>query len=431
MTGEEAVRFYHALQRFGIQPGLERIRALCAKLGDPQDRLRFVHVAGTNGKGSVCTELANILCCAGYRTGLYTSPYVIDFRERICLNGEMIPPDALGAVTEQVKAAMDALREEAIFPTEFEAVTAAAFLYYAEEKCDVVVLETGLGGRFDATNIIKTGLISVITSVSLDHTGVLGDTVAQIAFEKAGIIKPGRPVVISSSQKPDVFEVLRSRAKAIGAPLYTADAGQMFQPLSADMTGTVIRYNGQDLKIPFPGEAQRDNASLVLKAIELLSETFRLRPSAIKTGMETAFIPARTEMLCDDPFILLDGSHNDGSTAALSALVKKFLYNKKILAVMGIMADKDHAAVLSNLLPCFAAVVCVTPSNPRALPSAQLCRLIASYGVEAIDGASPAEGIDKALSLLPAYDALVGCGSLYLAGAVREYLKSKLHQTDE
>ena len=431
MTEAQAVGFFHGLLRFGVQPGLDRIRALCRLLGDPQNALSFVHVAGTNGKGSVCTELASVLQRAGYKTGLYTSPYVIDFRERIRCDGEMISPEDLADVTVSVKDAVEALNGEGVYPTEFEAITAAAFLYFKARRCDVVVLETGLGGRFDATNVIVNAAVCAVTSISLDHTAVLGDTIEKIAAEKAGIIKPGVPVVTTPSQPPAALNVLRETARERGAAFLLSESEDAFAVVRETLTGAIVRLNGRSLRIPFPGRHQLQNTAIVLAVIGALRERgWTIPDEAVGDGIARSFIPARTELFCEDPPVLLDGSHNEGSTAALSAVLKNIFYDKKVLTVMGMMADKDRKAVFSNLLSCFTKVICVTPSNPRALPADMLAREIRSAGVpaEAID--DPVAGVEAALEALPAYDALVVCGSLYLAGDVRPYLLKKFPERE-
>ena len=427
MGPDEAVQYYHSLERFGIRPGLENIRALCRKLGDPQKRLRCVHVAGTNGKGSTCTEIASVLTAAGYRTGLYTSPYVIEFRERIRLNGEMIGWDDLVAVTETVRNAVASLASDGIVITEFEAVTAAAFLYYAEQNCDVVVLETGLGGRFDATNVIEEPLCSIITSVSLDHTKILGDTLAKIAFEKCGIIKAGRPVVSCVTQAPEVLETIRRTAVAGGSELVIADPS-LFRVVHSDITGSEVCFRDLMLRIPFAGAHQIENASLVISAIEILKQIgYYISDSQLAAGIAGSRIPARIEIVSSSPLIILDGSHNDGSTAALAAALKQYLPGKNLLAVMGMMADKDCEKALNNLLPLFSKVIAVTPSNPRSLSAADFAEMILSRGVPSEAVPAPTDGIQTALSQLEAYDALVICGSLYLAADVRNFLLNQFN----
>ncbi len=423
MTLGEAVDFYHSLEKFGIMPGLERISLLCERLGSPHKKLKFIHVAGTNGKGSTCTCIASVLTKAGYRTGLYTSPYVIEFRERIRLNMEMISPERLGSVTAKVRSEIEKLASEGVKITEFEAVTAAAFLFYREEECDYVVLETGLGGRFDATNIIEKPLVGIITSVSEDHIAVLGDTLSKIAFEKSGIIKNNCPVITGAEQKDEVLEVIREQAEKKNAPLFVADSKKIFSVLSEDITGTYVSSPEGKLRIALAGAHQLNNTALVCTALKILRQTGAVIPyEAVYEGLASARIPARTELISEKPLVILDGSHNDGSTEALAAFIKKHLGNKKILAVMGMMADKDCKKALSNVVPCFSKLIAVKPSNPRSMNAEELARLASEFSVPSDFRESPEDGIKLAFSQIENFDALMVCGSLYLAGDVRKLL---------
>lgn len=421
MTLGEAVNYYHSLEKFGIMPGLERISLLSERLGAPHKKLKFIHVAGTNGKGSTCTALASVLHSAGYKTGLYTSPYVIDFRERIQLGMKMISPEDLISCTEKVKSAIEELSDEGVKITEFEAVTAAAFLFYAEKECDIVVLETGLGGRFDATNIIENPLCSIITSVSFDHIGVLGDTLGKIAFEKCGIIKKGCPVITGSEQPVEVLKVIKETAEEMKSPLILRNSEELFELVSESITGTVVDSSEGKFEIPFPGRHQLHNMSLVMGAVCVLREKgFDIGSEDVIRGTENARIPARIEVLSKNPLVILDGSHNDGSTAALGQLVKKHLEGKRILAVMGMMADKDIKKSLGNLIPFFSKVITVEPSNPRSMRSEELADIVGKFGIESISCKDPVQGVETAFSLLDGFDVLIVCGSLYLAGDVRE-----------
>lgn len=430
MNFDEAVGFYHSLTRFGVQPGLERIKALCAELGDPQKKLKCVHVAGTNGKGSTCTIIASVLSAAGYDVGLYTSPYVIEFRERIRLNGDFIPKDALCRVTERVSEALKAVNARGVFPTEFEAVTAAAFLFYAQSGCDIAVLETGLGGRFDATNIIDAPIASVITSVSLDHTAVLGDTVGKIAWEKAGIIKNNRTVITSARQPREALEVIEKCAAENGSELITVDDAKMFDTVSETLFGSDVIYRGNKLHIPFGGAHQRENMSLCIACFDVLRKKgFEISDEAVQNGTANAFIPARTEIMCRAPLVILDGSHNVSSTAALAALLKECLPDRKAVAVMGMMADKDCSSSLDSLLPCFSHVFAATPSNPRAMDAEAFADLVRRKGCECTAVNDPCRAVDAAFEHAAAIgDTVVVCGSLYLAADVREHMKKEINR---
>ena len=420
MNYDEAVGFYHSLNRFGIRPGLDSIKKLLARLGNPQDGLVCVHVAGTNGKGSVCTFLSEIFKADGYKTGLYMSPYITEFGERIQINNEIIPPDRLCDITEKVKREVIALAETGVEITEFEAVTAAGFLYFAEEKCDRVVLETGLGGRLDATNIIKNPIVSVIVSISIDHTKILGETIEKIAYEKCGIIKENCPVVTNSLQNEAALSVIEKTACERNSRLQLANTADAIITKS-DIFGTEFSYLYEKFYVPFPGVHQVENAVTAIKAAEVAGASLE----AMKTGIANAKNPARTEIISREPLIILDGSHNDGSTRALAKVLNDNLANKKILGVMGMMADKEVDKAVSNLSPYFDTVVALTPTNPRAMPSNELVKILERHNIKAIDGGEAVDGINIALDLLDNFDACVVCGSLYLASDVRNILRSK------
>ncbi len=424
---KSAVAFYHSLLRFGVQPGLDRIAALCAHLGHPERKMRYVHVAGTNGKGTVCTEISNVLRVAGFRTGLYTSPYVIDFRERIQINNAMISETDLTAVTRITEAAVLALNAQGIYPTEFEAITAAAFLYFADQGCDVVVLETGLGGRYDATNIIDSPIVSVITSISLDHTAVLGDTVEKIAYEKAGIIKHHCHCVLSEGQQQKAVSVIRDTAAQSGSYLFAAEQQELFNVVRMGLEGSDIEYRGERIHVPFAGVHQLHNAAAAIKACEVIGVSgLDITKKHIKQGIEASFIPARTEIINGSPLIILDGSHNDDSTKALADLLEMYAKNKRVIAVMGMMKDKDIQSVIDNLGTYFSHVIAVTPSNPRAIPANELQKMLQQNGVDACSISDPKKGIDAAVAMLSKFDMMIVCGSLYLAGDVRSYLMHKV-----
>lgn len=418
MNYEQALDFFHSFDRFGVQPGLSRVCALSAFLGNPQNDLSFVHVAGTNGKGSTSTMLSEVFRAAGHTVGLYTSPYVLCFRERMQVNGQMISEEDLSSLAGTVLKAVRKCNENSIFPTEFEVVTAAAFLYFKQKNCDIVILEVGLGGKYDATNIIATPECSVITSISFDHVGILGDTLEKIAGEKAGIIKNGAPVVTSENQPEAVLSVIKNEVQAKNTVLHLAQGS--LPVVSKTLGGTKVLWKGHELHVPFAGAHMVENAGLVLQTAMLCAEKWHISTQNILDGIAAARIPARIERLCNEPLIVLDGSHNDASTAALADVIKNNLQGKKILALMGMMADKEVEKSLCNLLPCFSFVLTVQPSNPRAMGAGELAELIRANGTMAVPCNSLETAVENAMSLLAEYDALFICGSLYLAGDVRE-----------
>lgn len=419
MTYEEVLVKIDTYQRFSTKPGLERIAALLSLLGNPQDRLKFVHAAGTNGKGTTCTLIASVLNCAGYRVGLYLSPHVCDFRERMQYCGEMIPPAELKNTAQRVFQAAEQLEKDGIFVNEFELITAIAMVWFAERRCEIVVLEVGLGGRFDATNVIENPLVSVITSISLDHTKILGDTLGEIALEKCGIIKPGCPTVCSPDEPPEALEVIQHVCSERESLLTEASVDALKIERS-DFSGTILDDSGLKLKLPFLGDHQVKNAAAALAALKVLKNSgWDIPDSAVEKGFASACLPARLEVLSTHPPVLLDGAHNPEGTAALAAAIRRYLSGKKIVAVMGMMADKDAAHAVENLKGLFCCVVSAAPSSPRAMSAADFAALWRQAGTPAQAAGGFREALTLAFSALEPDGAIVICGSLYLAGDLR------------
>ncbi len=424
MTYQEAVKKINSLLVFGNQPGLERIGEFVQRIGSPDKKLKFVHVAGTNGKGSTCAMIAATLAESGYKTGLFISPYVLEFRERFMINGEMIPPQTLADITERLFPLIEEMKAEGKIITEFEFVLAIALTWYAEEGCDVVVLETGLGGRFDATNIIDTPLVSVITSISLDHTKILGDTYAKIAFEKCGIIKNGGITVSYADQNPEAMEVIRNTAAERNNKFYIAKT-QNAEILSTDIIGTKFRftYNGESIElfISLSGEHQVKNACTALYALYALRKnSFNIPDSAIKNGFAKVSFPARLEILNKEPLVLLDGAHNPGGAKALSDALKKYLGDIRKVGIVGMLADKDVETALSVLLPLFDEIITVAPNNARKMSPEKLAEIVKPYCRNVTPLHDLEEAYRTALSKTGENDALVIFGSLYLASDMRK-----------
>lgn len=423
MTYKEAMEYISAAGVFGSRPGLTRIKKLCSKLGDPQKDTNFIHVAGTNGKGSVCAMLDSVLRCAGLKVGLYTSPYISFFEERIRLDGKPVSKRKLTRAIEKVKSAADSAGDEF---TEFEIITAAAFLCFDEEKCDVVVLETGLGGRLDATNVIDRPLVSVITGIALDHTAVLGETEEKIAAEKGGIIKRGCPVVAGDCS-PAVKRVIEEIAAENSAPVIAADYGRIKKPrLSIDGTEFTVEPYGK-IKLTLSGAYQAENAAVCITAVEALKAAgVEISSDALKEGLYAARWPARFETLLKEPLTVYDGAHNENGAKALERNIRKILGGRVIL-VTGVMADKDCAAIIKTLAPCAMRVFTVTPENPRSLCAERLAQGYKNAGADAVACASVKEGIKAALTLakkekLP----IVIAGTLYLYKQITDELKALL-----
>ncbi len=413
MNYNDALRYIGSRLRFGIKPGLDQIRRLLYRLGEPQSKLRFIHVAGTNGKGSTCTMTAAGLMAAGYRVGLYTSPYICDFRERIQIDGQMIPEDDLARLTERAAGIIDDEDET----TEFEVITCIALMWYAEQNCDYVVLETGLGGRLDATNVIDAPFAAAITRIDLDHTDILGDNVAQIAGEKAGIIKAGSRVVIQPEQPAEAHKVLVNCCAQHGITPIVPDR-ESVEVLSESIEGTDILYGGLKLHIPLVGRHQIDNA---ITAVELLRLT-GVDETAIVAGIARAFIPARMELLSTDPVVILDGAHNPNGAEALSKAVVNLLAGRDVIAIMGVLRDKDYQCELEMLAPLFKQIFCTDGFSDRCQTADVLANTAGEFTLTTVCE-SPEQAVSDAVAYAREHNtALVICGSLYLAGRVRAQL---------
>lgn len=426
MNYEQALEYIHSVNWTFCKPGLERITSLCEALGNPQKKLRFIHIAGTNGKGSTSAMLASILQKAGYRTGLYTSPYIRTFCERIRIDGENIPPEKLAALTEKIRPIADAMEDK---PTEFELITALAFAYFADSACDVVVLEVGLGGRLDSTNVIENTALSIITGIDFDHTALLGNTIEEIAREKAGIIKTGRPILFGGGAGA-AHDMVCAVAMEKDASFYTVDRSSYVQK-SATLDGTIFDYHSYtDLRLPLLGAYQPYNATLVLTAIDLLKEQgFAIGEDAVRHGLADVRWPARFELLSRDPIIIYDGGHNPEGVRAAVASVQAYFPNQKVNLLGGVMADKDRGEMIETMKKVAARAFAVTPNNPRALAAADYAAQLNDYGIPASAYASVAEGVRAAIeSSRKEGVPLVCLGSLYLyeevEAAVRACLRS-------
>lgn len=419
MTPSQAIDWLHGLPRLGGGASLARIRALLKELGSPERQLKFVQIAGTNGKGTVAALTASILQKAGYKTGLTISPFVLEFRERFQINGEMIPPQTLAALTAEVRAACGRLAAAGSEgPVQFEAVTAVALLWFARERCEIAVLETGLGGRYDATNAVENTLVSAITRIGLDHTELLGGTPAEIAREKCGIIKPGCIVVSYPDQPKEALQEIVAEAGRQGCELVVPDLEDLTRRKSPPFTNR-MDYGGYEVRLPFLGAHQACNAAVAVEiALALWRRGYEIPDEAILAGLEAARMPARIELLRREPLVLLDGCHNPDGTAALAGVLREE-QAEGLTAVIGMLADKKVDEMLKNLSDCFARVYTVTPNCPRAMPAEQLAGLAERY----FDWVQPCDSLAQTLrDALEEERDLVVCGSLYLAAEARGML---------
>ena len=416
MTPQEAIDYIEQYTWSTTRLGLERTQVLLRALGDPQKKLKFIHVAGSNGKGSTCAMLAAIAQAAGYRTGLYISPYIQDFCERMQIDGQNVPGDVLAKITERVKVIADAMEDH---PSQFELVTAIAMEYFYEARCDLVVLEVGMGGALDSTNAIDAPEVAVITNIGLEHTEYLGKTLKAIAETKAGIIKPGCHAVCYDGS-PTVTKVIKTVCKERGVPLRCVRFKRL-EPIAETLDGQTFRWDGEELRVALLGPHQLHNTATVLHTVEALRERGWIIPdAAVREGLATVKWPARLEVLSRDPIFLLDGGHNPQCADALAAAIDKLLPGKKVVFLLGVLADKDYPQIMDIVMPYAKKFICMTPFSHRALPARKLAEFLRSKGAAASACDSDVErGIRMAQKAAGKRGAVVAFGSLYLAGHIR------------
>ncbi len=420
MTYEEALEYIHSVNWTFCKPGLDRIGELCEKIGHPEKKLKFVHVAGTNGKGSFCSMLESVLRAAGYKTGLYTSPYIKEFNERMRVMGENIPNETLARLTEKIRPIADLMKDK---PTEFELITAIAFEYFYEAGCEVVVLEAGMGGRLDSTNIIENPLLSVITGIALDHTDYLGDTVEKIATEKAGIIKDSVPILYGGEDN-SAREIIRKAANERSSSFFDVDYNNISK-LSSTLDGSTFDYkNHKDIKINLLGLYQPKNASIVLETIDILrNEGLEISEDAVKSGLADARWHARFEILSKNPLIIFDGAHNPQGITSAVASINHYFKDEKIYVLTGVLRDKDYNFIACELSKIAKRAFTLTPKSSRALSAESYAEVLSSAGVPSIPHAS-IEGAFKAAKQAAeeAKIPLVCLGSLYTYSDIIKYI---------
>lgn len=408
MNYTEALGYVHSRLRFGSRPGLESIKRITDLCGQPQrGGMRFIHVAGTNGKGSTATLIYNMLRADGHKVGLYISPYVTDFCERIQFDGHNIEHGKLAELITRLRPLCEQLENDGIIVTEFELITAAAFCYYRDCGADYVVLEVGMGGRYDATNIIDCPELAVITHIDVDHSAVLGDTVAQIAGEKCGIIKGGTTVCYPE-QHHDALAVIERTCRERGSRLIVPDMGNM----TAGDGSFEWRGRGYDLQLR--GEHQIKNAVTAITA----ARTLGVSEAAVARGTAMTAMPARVEVLSADPLVILDGSHNPDGVGALAAALQGMTGGQRVTAVVGMLADKDVSAALSKLAPLCNSIITVRVPNPRTMSAAALARVCRGLCGDVTAATSQVQALRLARAKA-AGGPIVICGSLYLASSIR------------
>ena len=416
MTYEEALSYIHSICWKGSKLGLDRTRELLGKLNDPQKELKFIHIAGTNGKGSTAAMLSSILEEAGYRVGLYTSPFINRFNERMQVNHQPIPDEELAALTEYVRPHADAMADS---PTEFELITALAMVWFARQKCDIVVLEVGMGGELDSTNIIDVPEAAVIAAMGMDHVKELGPTMADIARAKAGIIKEGGRVV-SYGGNPEADEVIAAVCRARNASLCQPDFSAIV-PGDFSLEGQTFSYKGwRGLRIPLVGAYQMNNAAVVLETVEVLRQRgWSVSDEAVRQGLADTRWPARFEVLRRDPVFIVDGGHNPHGIRATAESLRRLFPGRKITFVTGVMADKDVEHILGLIVPLADQFFTVRPDNPRAMDAGELAARIEAMGAKATACASVQDGVDRAIQAEGPHGVACALGSLYMSGEVR------------
>lgn len=415
MTVTEAINYIENYDWSSTKLGLDRTKELLNRVGNPQKSLKFVHVAGSNGKGSTCAVLESVLRTAGYKTGMYTSPYIIDFCERIQVNNENIDGEALARITDRVRAEAEAMEDH---PSQFELVTVIGMLYFKECNCDIVVLEVGMGGALDSTNAIDAPEVAVITNIGLEHTEYLGNTLEEIAATKGGIIKPGCNVVCYDGAE-EVTATIRNICDEKGVPFTLSDFGRI-TPLKGDIfDGQEFLWDGKlKINMPLLGEYQLHNACVALHVLEALRERgYDISDDSIVNGFAKTGWPARFEVLSKEPLFILDGGHNPQCAEALASNLRLYLNGRNLACLIGVLADKDYNRMLDEVEPFIDHYYCVTPNSPRALGAKELAAVLSERGKTA----KAYESISDAMAAIKdnAEPAVIAFGSLYMAGEIR------------
>lgn len=428
MNYREAMKYIEDLQQYGIVVGLDTMRELCARLGNPQDQLKFVHIAGTNGKGSVLAYVSTVLQRAGYRVGRYISPAVKEYREVFQINGKPITQSALCHCLEQVQQAAEAMAAEGLpHPTAFEVETAVSFLYFLDKQCDIVVLETGLGGMLDATNIVTTTLVAVFTSISMDHMGILGDSLEQIALAKAGIIK-NKCYAISAKQEPEVMKVLRQTALLRKAKFFTADTARA-KNVRYGVTKQQFSYDKfKNLEISMLGQFQIENAVVAVEVLTALGRLgYPVSEEQLRQGLAETRWAGRFEIIARKPLFIVDGAHNEDASRKLAESIRFYFADKRIIYIMGMLKDKEYEKVIRNTCDLAQHIITVTPPVERAFHAYDLAQAAREYH----DSVTVADSVQEAVEiayLLAGKDkecVIIAFGSLYYLGELIDIVEHR------
>lgn len=427
MTYEEARTFLEDCNQYAGELTLEPLREMLRRLGNPEDKLKFVHIAGTNGKGSVLAYVSTVLLEAGYRVGRYISPTIFEYRERMQVDGVPISKEDLTRLTEQVqKVGKQMLSEGLWHPTMFEAETAVMFLYFAEQKCDLVVLEAGMGGRTDATNVIQNTLVAVLASISMDHMGFLGDTLYQIAENKAEIIKPGCAVV-TVKQKPEAKRAVMERCQMCGCTAVTADPDQVVNRERGLFEQKFDYKKRKQVEISLSGEYQFINAAVALEVLDALKEKgYQIPEEAIRRGLSHTVWKGRFTVASKKPYVIVDGAHNRDAAEKLRETIEQYLSGRRLIYIMGVLADKEYEVVVERTALYASEIITVmTPDNDRALPAEDLARTVAKYNPHVRAAKSIEDAVHTAYALAGEEDVILAFGSLSYLGELMRQIEKK------
>ena len=427
MNYKEARVYLDEVSKYGSVLGLESMRELLRRLGDPQNELKFIHISGTNGKGSVLAYLSTILTGAGYRTGRYISPTLFSYRERIQVDGEYIEKESLACHVTAIAAAAEEMQKAGLpSPTVFEMETALAFLYFKEKRCDIVTLEVGCGGLLDATNVITTTLMEVIASISMDHTDLLGDTLAKIAAQKAGIIKPDT-MVVSAQQKSEAAQVIEDTCKEQHCTLQMVDESKISNVHYGAEGQTFSYKTWENVAISLAGSYQIKNAALALEGVEALRKLgYALSDQQVREGLLHTAWRGRFTTLRRDPTVIIDGAHNPAAALELKESLERYFPGKTLYFVMGMFKDKDYAQVIDLTAPLARHIITVeTPGNPRAMPARELAEAVGKVNPSVEWADSVAHGVEKALAMAGKEDAVIVFGSLSFLGEAADAVNEK------
>ena len=421
MNAKEAVEYIHSITWLGSKPGLERTFELLRLMGDPQKKLKFVHIAGTNGKGSTAAMTASVLQKAGYRVGLFTSPCIYKFNERIQINGQHITDEDLAEVTSFVKPLAASMDDH---PTEFELVSCIGFEYFLRKNCDIVVLEVGMGGALDSTNVIPVPEVAVITNIGLDHTDFLGNTLEEITETKAGIFKEGGDAVLYPGER-EVEETAERICKERNMRLHKADFSAL-KLQSHSLEGQVFDYaDRKGLELPLLGNHQLHNAAVVLTVVDTLIEKgWNITEENIRDGIRDVYWPGRFDIVRRDPLFIIDGGHNPQCIQALVKNIEDYLSDRRVVVLTGVLADKDYADMYRPVMKLVEQFVCITPPSPRKLEAKDLAEHLQKAGAVATPCDTIAEGVRMAVEKA-GKDGVVLCfGSLYSIADIRAGLEA-------